>query len=62
VYLTRLTFLSAAVVRVAAPHDAGQAIDTQRSWIRIHVGKAGLLAAGMNTVSTRRSQVERLMR
>src|SRR5258707_5831460 len=45
VYLSQLTFLSAAVALVAAPQDSGQAIDTQRSSIAIHVGKSGLFAA-----------------
>jgi len=45
VYLIRLTLLSTAVALVAAAQDSGQAIDTQRSSITIHVGKAGLFAA-----------------
>lgn len=43
--LKLFTVSSLAVFLIAGPRDPGQAIDTQRSSITIHVGKAGLLAS-----------------
>jgi hypothetical protein len=44
-YLTLLAFLGMIIAIKGGPQDPGQAIDTQRSSITIHVGKSGLFAA-----------------
>jgi hypothetical protein len=61
VYL-KLAFLRMAVALSAGPQEPGEAIDTQRSSITIHVGKSGLFAAAAHEHWGRRphSQVERL--
>jgi hypothetical protein len=38
--------LAAAIVILAGPDQPEQAIDTERNSLTVHVGKAGLLAAG----------------
>ena len=38
-------FLGLTVILVAGPDEQGKAIDSQRSSLTIHVGKAGLLSA-----------------
>src|SRR5271154_7133752 len=40
-----VSFLGAAIVILAGPHQPEQAIDTERSFLTVHVGKAGLLSA-----------------
>jgi polyisoprenoid-binding protein YceI len=45
VYPTLLVFLSIVLALVAGPQDLAQTIDTQRSSITIHVGKAGVFSA-----------------
>lgn len=44
-YPTLLVFLSIVLALVAGPQDLAQTIDTQRSSITIHVGKAGVFSA-----------------
>jgi hypothetical protein len=56
-----VSYLAAAIVIFAGPDQPEQAIDTERSSLTVHVGKAGLLSgAAPNTGSTRQSQAERL--
>jgi hypothetical protein len=56
-----VSYLAAAFVIVAGPGQPEQAIDTERSSLTVHVGKAGLLSgAAPNTGSTRQSQAEPL--
>ena len=40
-----VSYLAAAIVILAGPDQPEQAIDTERSSLTVHVGKAGLLSA-----------------
>jgi hypothetical protein len=40
-----VSYLAAAIVILAGPDQPEQAIDTERSFLTVHVGKAGLLSA-----------------
>ena len=40
-----VSYLAAAIVILAGPDQPEQAIDTERSFLAVHVGKAGLLSA-----------------
>ena len=40
-----VSYLAAAMVILAGPDQPEQAIDTERSSLRVHAGKAGLLSA-----------------
>jgi hypothetical protein len=40
-----VSYLAAAIVILAGPDQPEQAIDTERSFLRVHVGKTGVLSA-----------------
>ena len=51
-----VSYLAAAIVILAGPDQPEQAIDTERSSLTVHVGKAGLLSAVLKPGCVRRTE------